>query len=153
VGRQSIALLAGVLVVGIVVAGCGGGDSSAASITKAEFIKKADAACEKGEKEIEKDFAAYSKSHENLKEPTKDDYSELVDAVFVPNAEQELDEIQALGAPTGDEEQIDTMLEARKESIAAAENEPEQAVTNSSSLFGESSQLAKAYGLKVCGRR
>jgi major membrane immunogen (membrane-anchored lipoprotein) len=153
VGKQIIALFAAVLAVALVVVGCGSSDSSTASITKAEFIKQADADCKKGEEEIQKDLAVYLKEHKDLEKPTEDDYSELVEAVLVPAAEQEIDDIRALGIPSGDEDQVEAMLDAREASIEKAQEEPKAVVQNGGSVFGEASKLAKEYGLKDCGNR
>ncbi len=145
-------LFAAVVAVALVVVGCGSSDS-APPITKAEFIKKADAACKKGEEQIQADFAVYVKEHENGKTPTKDRYAELVETILVPNATQEVEDIDALGAPNGDEEQVDAMLTAFEEAVQIAEDEPQAVIKDSEKVFSKSSKLAKAYGLKVCGSR
>jgi hypothetical protein len=157
-GKRLIAVSAGVLAVTVVIMGCGGGDddeATASSITKAEFIKQADAACEKGEKQMQVAFGAFSqeKQQEGVNKPTPELYDELVAAVVVPPIEQEADEIRALGAPDGDEEQIDAFVEAREESIEIAEGEPKAIISNSDVIFGKSSKLADAYGLENCAER
>jgi hypothetical protein len=145
-----VAALAAALVVSMV--GCGS-DSSTASVTKAEFIKKAEAACEKGSEGIQKDFAAFIKKHENVKNPTKADFAELVDVAMVPSITTEITELKAIGAPSGDEGQVDAIVKAREVSVKKAEDEPELVVQESKKIFGEASQLAKAYGLKACATR
>jgi uncharacterized protein with von Willebrand factor type A (vWA) domain len=152
VGKQLIGLFAGLLAVGLVVTGCGGGgDSSTVTITKAEFVKKADAACKKGEERIQTDFRNYLKEHEELTEPTEEQFSKLVDVVLTANVEQELDEIRALGIPSGDDDQVEAFLEAREEGLEKAEAEPKAVVQGSESPFTKASKLAKEYGLKACG--
>lgn len=150
--KRPIGLIAAVLALGLITGGCGG-DSSTASITKAVFIKKADAACEKGNRRLQADFATYLKSGKAAKasEPTEADYSELVATVVAPNLEQEIEEIRALGAPSGDEEQVEAILEAREESIEKAEANPELMSGNGDELFTKPRKLAREYGLKVCG--
>ena len=150
-----IALVAGALAIFLVVAGCGGGDSdsSTASITKAEFIKQADAACKKSEEEIQNDFAVYIKKHEDLKNPTEADYAELVETILVPNVDQEVEDIRALGAPSGDEDQVEAMLEAREESVKTAEDDPQLVLNESDKVFAKASKLAKEYGLEGCATR
>lgn len=149
-GKRLIVLAAGALVAALVVAGCGSSDSSTASISKAEFIKKADAVCKKGEEEVQKDFGTFAKTHENIKKPTEADYAELVDAVLVENVEKEVDDFRALGAPEGDEGKIEAMLQAREESVKKAKDDPKAVVTGNEGIFGEAGKLAKAYGLKDC---
>jgi hypothetical protein len=110
-GKQLIVLVAAVLAAALVVTGCGSSDS----ISKAEFVKKADAVCKKGEEAVRKDFGAFAETHENVKKPTEADYAELVDAVVVENVEKEVDDLRALGAPEGDEGKVEAMLQAREE--------------------------------------
>jgi hypothetical protein len=150
VGKQLIVLVALALAAALVVAGCGSSDSS---ISKAEFIKKADAACKKGEEEVQKDFGAFAKKHENVKKPTGADYAELVDVVLVENVENEVADLRALGAPEGDEKEVEAMLKAREDSIEKAQANPKAVVRGNEDIFGEASKLAKAYGLKECGNR
>jgi hypothetical protein len=155
VNNKLIALLAGVVAAALAVAGCGsGGDEvTASSLTKAEFIKKADAACKKSEDQIQADFAAYAKKHKDITKPTEADYAELIDVVLVPNVEQEVEDIRSLGAPSGDEDQVEAMLDALDEGIERAEDEPKVLISNSTKIFGKASKLAEDYGLKICGTR
>jgi hypothetical protein len=153
VGKHLIVLFVAALAVALVATGCGGGDSGPASITKAEFIEQADAACKKGEEEIQKDFAVYLQERKNQEKATAQDYAELVETVLVPNAEAEIDAIRALGAPSGDEKKVEAMLTAREESIEMSEKDPQAIIKDSKKIFGPASKLAKEYGLKTCGNR
>jgi hypothetical protein len=170
VGKQLAALFAGVVAIVLIVAGCGSSSGSSAgtgdeittsSISKAQFIKKADAACEKGEKQIQVGIGALgakkarereSEGEENP-EPTEADYAELIDLVVAPNIENEIDEIRALGAPSGDEDQIKAFVDAREESIEIAERAPKLILRNSGKMYEQSDKLANEYGLKDCGNR
>jgi len=138
------------------IAGCGGGgddSSSGPAISKAVFIKKADAVCQGGNERMEVDFAAFLKEKKNIKKPSQADYEELVGEVVVPNLRREIKEIRALGAPSGDEDKVDAYLEAVEEGLETAEDDPTVAVKSSEAVFGVSSRLAKEYGLEVCGSR
>ncbi|MGH2976238.1 MAG: hypothetical protein ACRDLL_15445 [Solirubrobacterales bacterium] len=156
-GRGSIALVAAV--VALFVVGCGGGDASisTSTISKEAFIKKADAVCKKGFAQLQRGFAAYLKENKKsiiaLRHPSRADYEGLIGGVLVPNLEKEIEEIRALGAPSGDEDRIEEILTAFEEGIETAESN-RKAVTNSSeAIFGIGSRLAKEYGLEVCGSR
>jgi hypothetical protein len=156
VGKRTIVICAGVLALALIGAGCGSddeGEVTAAEISKAEFVKQADAACKRSEKQIQEDFAAYVKDHEDIQKPTEADYAELVDVILSPNVEQEVEDIRALGAPSGDEEEIEGLLAAREESVEVAEEDPEALISNGDRIFAKSSKLAEEYGLEVCGNR
>jgi hypothetical protein len=152
---HGIALLVGVLALPLLVAGCGGDDdsSSGPTISKAVFIKKADAVCAGGNKRLEVSFAHFLEKNKNIKHPSKADFEELVGEAVVPNLRREIKEIRALGAPDGDEDKVDGILTALEEGLETAESNPQLAAKSSEAVFGISSRLAKEYGLKVCGSR
>ena len=150
-GKRPSALLAGAAGVAVIAAGCGGGgDSSTASITKAQFVKQADAACKKGEERIQADFQAYIKGHKNLSKPTEEDFAEVVETVVAPNVEQEVSEIRALGIPSGDEDKVEAILDSVEEGREEAEADPKNAVQTTPASLEKAKKLAKEYGLKVC---
>jgi hypothetical protein len=155
VGKQLIALAGAVLAVVLIVVGCGGSDSSAAPITKAEFVKKADAACEKSHKQSEAelfDFLEKNKLAIN-KAPSKAQYTELVDKILTPSVEVEIEKIRDLGTPKGDKGEVEAMLDALEEDLEHAQSEPQLVVVNSEKVFANSTKKAKELGLKVCGTR
>jgi ABC-type phosphate/phosphonate transport system substrate-binding protein len=144
------------LAVALVVAGCGGSsdaDVSTSSISKAQFIKKADAVCTQGNKRMEVAFAKFLRENKNVKHPSKADYEELVGKVVVPNLGREIKEIRAIGVPGDDQDKVGAILEALEEGLETAEGNPRVAVTSSQAVYGISSRLAKEYGLVVCSTR
>lgn len=148
-GKQLITLCAVVLAAALVVAGCGS-DSDTAPISKAEFIKQADAACQESQKAIQEDFSDYLEEHQDQKKATEQDYAELVATVFVPNAEAEVEAIRDLGVPSGDEKKVEALIAAREESIETATNDPQAVINDGEKVFAPSRKLAAEYGLEVC---
>ena len=151
-----IALTVGTLAILLIAAGCGGGngDSStgASAISKAVFIKKADAICQKGSERMIRAFSGFLKKAKTA-HPTKAVQEKLVVKVLIPSVRQEVKEFQALGAPSGDEDRVAEIVKALEEGVETAEGNPE-AVTNSSDVvFGIASRLAGEYGIEVCGNR
>jgi hypothetical protein len=158
--RGAIALAA--VALALIAAGCGGGGDTSSTIStgalsKEAFIKKADAICATGNEELQKGFATYLKKNKKsiiaLRHPSKADYQGLIIDVLVPNLEKEIKGIRALGAPSGDEEQIEGFLTALEEGIEVAEDDPKAVTHSSEAIFGIGSRLAKEYGLEVCGSR
>lgn len=158
-GRGSTALAA--VVLALIVAGCGGGDSSTgvttSTISKEAFIKKADAICQGGSERIQRDLASVFKDRKQaiaiLKHPSKADYEKVIDRALIPNLEREIEEIRALGAPSGDEDRVEEMLVALEEGIETAESDPKAVISSSDAIFGIGARLAREYGLEVCGNR
>jgi hypothetical protein len=155
-GRGTIAI-AVALAVAALLAGCGGGsgDSSAAggSISKAAFIKKADAVCQKGTERMQRAILSFLKQHKDVKRPNKAQSEELVGTAIVPSVETEIEELEALDVPDGDEDQVNAIIGALEEGHETAEDNPEAVVASSDAVFGIFSRLAGEYGAEVCGSR
>ncbi len=69
--------------------------------------------------------------------------------VLVPNVQGQHDDIDALGAPEGDEDDVQAILDALQEGIDAVEADP-SLITSSDDPLGEASDLAGEYGLTDC---
>ena len=150
-----LALMAAVLV-GVWVAGCGSSSSSTstettAAITKAEFVAKGNAICVAGEKAQEAGYEAFGKSH-GLKgnmEPTKAQQAELVETVLAPNIQHQINGVKALGAPSGEEQQVNAALEASQQALNKIKANPELASAKESPFHAAGQQL-HALGLTKC---
>jgi hypothetical protein len=153
VSKRIIAMLAGALAIAI-VAGCGGGSdssSSSSSLTKAQFIKQADAICEKGDKETSKEVEAFvEENNVDTNKPTKKQQEEVITEVVAPNVQGQVEQISELGAPSGDEKKIEAMVDAVEEGVEEIEADPKKLIEGQNPL-GKGSKLAKEYGLKACG--
>jgi maltose-binding protein MalE len=166
-----IALLAGVVAIAIVAAGCGGSSSDSSStsdaggstastgdttattsaLSKAELIKQGDAICTKGNESIETEANEFAKENNvNTKKPTKAQKEEVIVEVVAPDVRRQGEEIAELGAPSGDEAEVEAI-------VAAVEGAADELEETPSLLFGEKNPLTKAsklagsYGFKVCG--
>jgi hypothetical protein len=154
-----IALLSSLLA----AAGCGDDDSDASggeivvetgTLPKAQFIKRADAICEKSREKVLLASAAYLRSVEGSDTPyaaQKEQAPQFVETVLVPQFEEEIDKVSALGAPRGDEEEVKAVLEALREVLDRAEAEPVtflQAVNS----FAKPRKLGREYGFTFCGK-
>jgi hypothetical protein len=156
-GRGPLALIAAVIVAALLV-GCGGSDdSSGESISKEEFIAKADAICKKGNEGMEKElykFLRQSRSGGALRKPSVEQNEKFIVTVLIPNLRREIKEIKALGIPDGDEERIEALIAALEEGLETAEDETATVAAGTSDIvFGIASRLAGEYGATVCGSR
>jgi hypothetical protein len=129
---------------------CGGdgekdsSSSQAEPLSKAEFVAQADEICAQGNQEIVtaiEDFPA---------EPSEQEVTEFAEEVLVPNTQQQHDDIADLGAPEGDEDAVQAILDALQEGIDSVEEDP-ASLTSSDDPLEEASDLAEAYGLTECG--
>jgi hypothetical protein len=152
--KRLLAMLAGVVAIAVIAAGCGSSDDeTTTTLTKQQFIAQADAVCKKGNTEIEEGFETFAKENDipQNQEPSDEQGKEIIETVIVPSIQEQADGIRALGAPSGDEDEISAMLDALDEGIEEAEDDPEALFDSKSDPFAEPNELARDYGLKVCG--
>lgn len=152
--KASLVALAALVALAVLVAGCGSdddGDTTATeSLTKVEFIKQGDAICEKAEDESEAEAEEFAEENGfTLEKASEEQLEEAVAEVFVPSLNQQAEDIEALGAPEGDEEQVEEIIVSIEE--AADEIEDDPSLVFEGEVLKEPSRLAKDYGFKVCG--
>src|SRR5689334_17104526 len=138
------------LVAALAFAGCGGGDDDKGDgggkpLTKAEFIRQADAICTAGDAKIAaatKDLGA---------DTDKDAIAKVIGDSVLPNIQEQHDKIADLAAPKGDEDEIDAMLSTLQAALDKGKADP-ASIAGESDPFAEANAKAKAYGLTVCGQ-
>jgi len=150
--KAVLAVLAALMLAAL-VAGCGGGDDTTdetVTLTKTEFIKQGDAICKKGNDQSEKEAEEFAEENGfTLEKASKDQLEEAVAEVLVPNVNQQAQELDELGAPEGDEEQVEEIIVSLEG--AAGEIEDEPSAVFEGKVLKEPTELAKDYGFKVCG--
>lgn len=139
--------LVAVLAALLAFAGCGGGDDTT-EITKAEFTKQANAGCKEHAKERDELFKA-TINEVDASETTRADQEKLIDEVLIPPFEKDIENLKSLGAPAGDEEQVEEIIEEMEKAVKKVEAQPLVAL-RSSSQFAQARAAAVKYGLKDC---
>jgi hypothetical protein len=159
--KRLILLFGGVLALALVAAGCGSSDDSSTdtvdvsvTVTKPELIKQGDAICKKGNEEIQAGFEQFGKENEisKGKEPNKAQSVEIVEQVIVPNLRTQSELIRSIGAPEGDAEQIEEMLDSLDAAVEEAEDDPEALFDAEDDPFADANEKAQAYGFSECGQ-
>jgi hypothetical protein len=160
VSKRLIAVLMAVAALAAIAAGCGSDDSTdtdtasaEVTITKEQLIAQGDAICKQGNEEIEDGFERYAEENDipKNKEPSDEQGVEIVETVIVPNIKTQSELIRGLGAPEGDEEQVEELVDSLDEAIEAAEDDPEALFSEDSDPFGDVNQQAQDYGFSECG--
>lgn len=136
----------------LLLAGCGGGGDSTSALTKARFLKKANAICAKGTKEFGKGDAAFWARHggpgSNASQALT---NELQLTVALPIRKEELRQIRALGLPQGSERRVEQMLAAWQAGIKKGEEEPASLDSGGPAYaFYKSYSMGIDYGLVKC---
>jgi hypothetical protein len=130
-------------------AGCGGSDDKGSSgletsdLSKSEWIAQADQICAESDDGIEQKAGQFFKGR-----PTPETQAQFVQQTVVPGIESANDQIRELGAPEGDEEQVQAMLDAADRGLAKVKADPSALEKGA---LDEGSTLSRQYGLKVCG--
>ena len=134
-----------VVVTAAFASGCGGSDKP---LTKAEFLRRANASCANG-----------SKDSQNLRKqlpanPTPAQIAKLDLEKTLPLFNRELDKIAALKPPTADRDRVEKIIKqarADAETFAKGLREnPAKALAPGVNPFAKSNFAAKLYGLKIC---
>ncbi len=140
-----------VLLALFVAAGCGddGGDTSTSSVTKAVLIKKGDVICKKSEEKFQAQVLGYFQLLKG-KPATKAQERQIVADYQLPGLQDQVKELEKLGAPDGEEEQVEAILDGMRSVLAEGRNDPRANLASSSAPLAESADQARKYGFKVC---
>jgi hypothetical protein len=136
--------IAAVLIAGI-AAGCGSSnssDTSTAAISKQEFLAKGNAICKAGD-------AKQTAAQESLgKNPTAAQTSSYITNTLIPNIQSQIDQVRALGAPSGDEAKVNSMLDMAQADLDKIKSNP--ALLQQGDQFVNFEKVAHPYGLTSC---
>jgi hypothetical protein len=138
------------------VSGCGsdsstGSDSSdePVALSKPQFVKQANEICSEGLKEKDKAVAS------SLKElsasggsPKPKELEKAIEESVFPSYRKLIDSLGELGAPKGDEAQVEKMIAEYEAAMQSAEAEPAKAIKQN--MFASADKNAEGYGLKNC---
>lgn len=145
------------LVVAIAASGCGSGSSDSidiqtGSLSKAEFIEKANAVCTTNQEKAGRELLNYmSKNNIRLSGSLPDAAAiGIFGAVVEPTYRREITQISELGAPEEDADKVIEMLEAIEAGLEKGRRDPAGAISRNE-LVPTAGQLARAYGLTKCG--
>lgn len=170
---SSLCTLAIAAAIALAVGGCGGGSDSttgsggestsstaaggggettvrSSSLSKAEFSEKAAAICTREKTKGLEAMGTYLKQHPGATGAAKIELiGEALQKVFLPAVQRQIDQIRALGAPAGDEEEIEAFLSSLQEAVdGASQGTPSNG--KFAQAFASSASLAHEYGLDAC---
>lgn len=160
---------AAVLVVASIAAGCGGGGGSspsvsssggtavgvaaAAGLTKAKFVKEANAICKQGSNQIHSGAEAFKEKQgiDLNASLSKAQEEELVAEVVVPSIRAQADGLAKLGAPEGELTEVAGVVQKLEKVAEAGEEKPSNILQEGAGdPIAEVNKAAKAYGVDEC---
>ena len=138
---RGYSVIVALVVISAIGLGCGGGTET---LSKAQFIKQADAACNKADQgqltamtRVPISGNRYSRANEE---------KVIVDGALPP-VQVEAEEIAELGSPAGDEKEVAAIVKGIEDGVAKAEKDPLHGLAKA---FVEVGKRAAKYGLKAC---
>ena len=137
------------------ITGCGGSDSSnEASLTKDQFINRADAICKEVQESVPKEFERYMKSRglKSYRELDETLAGEGAVAVGVPAYRGQNEEIDELGTPKGDSGEASQFIEQYEEALDEAEDDFQVLLKPEVGPMKKVAEMAQDYGFATCGQ-
>jgi hypothetical protein len=129
----------------VAITGCG--SSSEDTLSKAEFEKQAAAICKKSEEERGKAIASVIENAD----PKGDQQAQQEQVIkkAMPTYEEAAQQIEDLGAPEGQEEKVEALVEAMEEAADKSNADPHTAVA-SNVFFRKADKIAQEFKLSGC---
>lgn len=150
-----------IMVIGVVAAtcfalGCGSSSSegtsasetASAPLTKAQFIKQADAICKKVSRERSAAFVSWQEKLPPGAAETEAQSDKGIKEVIVPSIQRELEELKGLAPPEKDKAKISRIFEALSNVNKSFEEQGVKGIA--SREISRFEQEAGDYGLKIC---
>jgi hypothetical protein len=156
--RLAIAMTVSIVTLGI--AACGddeGGDTttttSTTPLTTQQFVRDANKICKSSNGKIERASSQFFANAPPNEEPPPEEIEKFGRRTVFPTIQAGIDRIRALGAPAGDEDEVNAILEAAEAGLEKLEQDPQQlARGGAATAFEQAQKLAGDYGLDECAR-
>jgi len=128
--------------------GASAGTLATSSLSKAQYLKRANAICRRGRLEREREVAAFSEENANLSE--EEGFEATFQEVVVPGMEAQIAELRELRAPHGDRKRVDAFLGATESWVGIIKKRGVTAQDAINRALSRAGRLARAYGLREC---
>jgi len=132
-------------------AGCGGDEEEA--LSKAEYLKQGNKICADFNEDVQKDAQEAFAGLQTADDLTPEKAQEFFDTAL-PKFEAAIDDLDALGAPEGDEGTVQAIVDAGRndaQKIEDAEGEEITGFVTQESATPDFDKKAEDYGLEECG--
>lgn len=127
------------------------GDSS--SLSKETFVKRASAACSRPRESSLERVAAYQAQHRPDGLPKAELNRRAFRAGLLLTIEAEVAALRKLGAPAGDEEEIEAIITALQAALGEAKEGNRKSFDQVEDYFAGTDKMLQEYGLTGCMKR
>jgi hypothetical protein len=138
------------LILAFAFIGCGGGDDDEepASLTKVQYVKRADDICAQTEKRQRKLLGQFQR--ENPKAGNSPQALEqMISVAALPPMKEQVQELAELPPPDKEAAKAEAYLNALEKGLKAAEKEP-GALLAEPGAFNKAEEASQAFGFKTC---
>jgi hypothetical protein len=126
-------------------AGCGGDDT----ISKAEFVKRANEICAEGNKELD---AASKEVFGGGKQPSQAEQEKFVTETVIPNVQEQIDGVRDLPDPDEQSAKAGVIVDEAQSALDTVKENPALLTeAEPGDPFGAANRLARSYGMNECG--
>jgi hypothetical protein len=134
-------------------AGCGGGGDSdePEALTKAQYVKQAEAICKKTDAKQSKLVSQELKARAGSGPASKSEQEAFVTKAAVPPLEEEAANLAELGGPEGEEEKAEAMVKALEKATQEIKEDPQAFIEGQSKAFVPVEKMASDLGVEACG--
>jgi hypothetical protein len=128
-----------------------GATVTTSTLSKAEFIRQATAACNEEREGLVDEVTNYLSKQESKELPESVSLVNMARSVMLPTIEAEMAAVRGLGAPAGDEEEVEAMIGA---TLAAVDEVKElkkaKSLEEIENHFAGATQMFQDYGFEAC---
>jgi len=154
---RGLFIAAGIIAMLLLATGCGSSSDpevtvQTGSLSKAEFVKKADAICEAARSEFIAKYIPFLKAHESSlgdKQKEKELLSEMLETLLAPNVEGQVTRISTLGAPKAYAPEVTPFLNELEKRLDEGRDDP-FGLTATPFPFKKAENIAAKAGMKGC---
>lgn len=146
--RGIVGLVVVFVATALVAAGCGGSDDETTALSKAQFTKQANALCQKsGEERVARYRAQQAAEKDSL--GSSEQREQLFREAFIFPFEEMIEEVEELGVPEGDEQELEAIFKEWKRGAKIFEADP-LLLLSEPPTFAKANKLSQEYGLTGC---
>ena len=138
-----------VTAVALLAVGCGSGQSSETeTVTRAEFLAKAQAICKRGTAKLDKQYNHWAE-RARFHADSEAFMNKKAEKVILPSKVQKVKELRALELPEVGEKKLEIFLAAMEEGIEKGRKDP-SSLRVGDYAFQRAFEMSESVGLQVC---
>lgn len=127
-----------------------GGEAASSSLSKDEFVKKASSICERTRENGFARVAAFKRKYDAEGLPEALALRKATNSTLIAIVEDELNALLALGAPSGEEAEVEAIWTAVEKGVSEAKKAPGKTSNEIADHLAAGDDQLRAYGLETC---